>query len=93
MVMLISLGAIKEAMEISIHFMDKASHQIESSDEGMMLAEVEECLEPILSYLEDFDETQRADWAFRMQTADRGWLSSATINSVRGLRLRETNRL
>lgn len=69
--MLVSLSAIPEAMEIAIHFMKEASRQIESSDEGLMLEQVESALEPILEALENHDETQRSAWAFRMQRADR----------------------
>ena len=43
MEMLVSVGASDEAMEIAIHFMGEASRQIEYSDEGMMLEEVEAC--------------------------------------------------
>jgi len=71
MEMLVSLSAIAEAMEIAVHFMEKASRQIEYSDEGMMLEQVEAGLQPILEALENHDETQRSVWALRMQTADR----------------------
>ena len=71
MEMLVSVGASDEAMEIAIHFMGEASRQIEYSDEGMMLEEVEACLQPILDSLKDFDERQRALWSLRMQAADR----------------------
>lgn len=71
MEMLVSLSAITEAMEIAVHFMEKASRQIEYSDEGMMLEQVEASLKPILEALENHDETQRAAWACRMQTADQ----------------------
>ncbi len=70
MELLVSAGALNEAMEIAIHFMEEASHQIEGSDEGMMLEDVEECLQPVLDALENFDETQRSSWAFRMQRSD-----------------------
>ena len=70
MELLVSTGTRDEAMEIAIHFMEKASHQIECSDEGLMLEEVEACLQPVLKLLESLDEAQRASWAFRMQVAD-----------------------
>ena len=71
MEMLVSVGAIPEAMEIAIYFMGEASRQIEYSDEGLMLDEVEASLHPIFEALENHDETQRASWAFQMQAADR----------------------
>ncbi|AMV32714.1 hypothetical protein VN12_11365 [Pirellula sp. SH-Sr6A] len=71
MEMLVSLSAIPEAMEIAIHFMEKASRQIEYSNEGMMLEQVEAGLHPIFEALENHDETQRSEWALRLQTADR----------------------
>ncbi len=69
--MLVSQGALFEAMEIAIDFMRQASHQIECSDEGSMLPEVEDSLQPVLAALESHDETERAAWAFRMLAADR----------------------
>ncbi|MFM8264013.1 MAG: hypothetical protein ACKN9S_17180 [Pirellula sp.] len=71
MEMLVSLSAIAEAMEIAVQFMEKASRQIQYSDEGTMLEQVEAGLQPILEALENHDETQRSAWALRMQTADR----------------------
>jgi hypothetical protein len=71
MEMLVSLSAIAEAMEIAVLFMEKASRQIQYSDEGTMLEQVEAGLQPILEALENHDETQRSAWALRMQTADR----------------------
>lgn len=71
MEMLVSLSALTEAMEIATYFMGQASQQLEYSDEGMMLEEVEKCLQPIFEALENHDETQRSAWAFRMQVADR----------------------
>lgn len=71
MEMLIALSAITEAMEIAVYYMGLASRQIEHSDEGMMLEEVEAGLQPILEALENHDETQRSAWALRMQTADQ----------------------
>ncbi|MFO0904872.1 MAG: hypothetical protein U0939_17840 [Pirellulales bacterium] len=71
MEMLVSLGTLADAMEIAVHFMREASSQIEHSDEGRMLPEVEACLLPILEALESFDAAKRSEWAFRMQVADR----------------------
>lgn len=71
MEMLIALSAITEAMEIAVYYMGLASRQIEHSDEGMMLEEVEAGLQPILEALENHDETQRSTWALRMQSADQ----------------------
>lgn len=71
MEMLVSLGEIGEAMEMAIHFMDRASRQISYSDEGMMLEEVEASLAPVLQAMENQDETQRSSWAMRMQKEDQ----------------------
>lgn len=67
---LLSAGAIAEAMEIATEFMELASHQLECSDEGIMLEEIEEGLQPLLAALEDQNSPQRARWAAQMQRAD-----------------------
>lgn len=69
MEMLVSLGAIREAMEIAIHFMGQASRQLEYSDEGTMLEDIETCLQPVFEALENHEETERSAWAFHMQVA------------------------
>jgi hypothetical protein len=87
--MLISCGAISDAMEIAVHFMEQASRQIENSKEGMMVEEVESCLTPILLALENHDETQRTAWAIRMQLADRvGFVCHTKLQEWSGSRLR-----
>jgi len=58
-------------MEIAIHFVRQASRQLEYSDEGMMLEEIEKSLQPVFEALENHEEAQRSAWAFSMQAADR----------------------
>ena len=70
MEMLVSLDAMGEAMEIAIHFVRQASRQLEYCDEGMMLEEIEKCLQPVFEALENHEEAQRSAWASSMQAAD-----------------------
>ena len=82
MEMLVSLGALDEAREISVHFMEKASYQVECSDEGLMTEEIEECLQPVLLAVENCDPSVRASWAFRMRVADRvGFICEEKLSS------------
>lgn len=85
MKMLVSLDALDEAMDISIHFMEKASHQVECSDEGLMTEEIEEFLQPVLLAVENCDPSIRASWAFRMRVADRvGFICEEKLSSWSG---------
>ena len=85
MEMLVSLDALDEVMEASIHLMEKASYQVECSDEGLMVEEIEECLQPVLLAVENRDPSVRASWAFQMQIADRvGFICSEKLSSWSG---------
>ena len=79
---LLALGALREAGDIAVQFMGDASHQIASSDEGMMLDEVKECLQPVLAAMKGMEVTERAAWAQRMQRADVvGFVCSDILSS------------
>jgi len=82
---MVSADAIAEAMEVAIEFMELASYQLECSDEGMMLEEIEEGLQPLLAALADYNSTQRALWAIQMQNAD-------SVGSVCWKKLQEWSR-
>ena len=85
MEMLVSCDALDEAMEISIQFMEKASYQVECSDEGLMTEEIEECLQPVLLALENYDPPVRTSWSFRMRVADRvGFICEEKLSSWSG---------
>ena len=85
MEMLVSLGALHEAMEVSVHFMEKASYHVECSDEGLMAEVIEACLQPVLLAVENRDLSARSSWAFQMQVADRvGFICREKLSSWSG---------
>lgn len=78
--MLVSINALDEAMEIAVHFMKESSYQVECSDEGLMIEEIEDCLEPVLSAVAHCEPSVRASWASRMRAADRvGYICERTL--------------
>ncbi len=70
---LLELGQWSSVMKLSLELMRKASYQVEPSDEGMMTAEIVECLQVVVS---GFDKTELprgklATWYTEMLRADR----------------------
>jgi hypothetical protein len=62
--------------------MEQASRQIEHSNEGMALEEVEAYFTKVLKSLENQDDTKRTAWAIRMQKADRvGFVCKAKLQA------------
>lgn len=90
--MLATVEAFDEAMEMSVHFMEKASYQVECSDEGLMTEEIEECLQPVLLAAENCDPSVRAAWAFRMRVADRvGFICEEKLSAWSNIENRHAN--
>jgi len=48
---LIAIGQPRSAMKLSLELMDRGSHQVEMSDEGLMTDDIEECPRPIIDAL------------------------------------------
>ena len=48
---LVELGQLRLAMELSLELMKQGSYQVEMSDEGMMTADIEECLAVVVKAL------------------------------------------
>ena len=48
MTRLVDMGYLKEAMELSAELMSQGSYQVEMSDEGLMVDEIESCLKIVI---------------------------------------------
>lgn len=61
------------AMELAVELMKKGSHQMEMSDEGEMMEEIEECLDPVIDAVKDSSLTSdvKLTWQQEMTKADR----------------------
>ncbi len=70
---LIELGQLRPAMELSLELMDKASYQVESSDEGLMTEEIEACFRRVLRALHrcDLPAAEVIAWCAAMIKGDR----------------------
>ena len=66
---MVDVGELAIAKEIAIEFMKKASYQVECSDEGQMVDEIENCLKPVIQAVADNPQLHR-DWAIAMSQAD-----------------------
>ncbi len=83
--MLVKQGAMESAKEIAIEFMGKASYQVECSDEGMMVEEVETCLKPVIRAVKAGDAGSAKSWATMMLAADRvGFICEEELVSLIG---------
>lgn len=60
-------------MELAIELMKKGSHQMEMSDEGEMMEEIEECLDSVIEAVKDSSLSRDAKltWQQDMMNADR----------------------
>jgi len=70
---LVKLGQLPLAMELSLELMKQGSYQVEMSDEGMMTADIEECLAVVIQALKrsDLPPGQRIAWCQAMLKSDR----------------------
>src|SRR5215475_13492547 len=53
---LIDAGQLRPAMQLALEMMKRGSYQVEMSDEGLMTADIEECLTAVLKALEKGDQ-------------------------------------
>lgn len=70
--LLLSQGEVGIAKELAVEFIHKASYQVECSDEGLMVEEIEACLGPVIEAVKAGDAETAKSWMFRMRAADRG---------------------
>ncbi len=80
---LVGAGDLGLAKEIAIEFMEKASYQVECSDEGMMGEHIEACLKPVIQAVANDQLHVHRDWAIAMSQADRtGFLCHSALETI-----------
>jgi hypothetical protein len=83
---LIELGQLRPAMALSLELMNRGSHQVEMSDEGLMTDDIEACLKPVLKALRK-SELPTADviaWCDQMIKSDRvGFICDQELQTLR----------
>lgn len=81
--LLIRAGDLTTAKLIAIEFINKASYQVECSDEGLMTEEIESCLKPLFEAVTAEKWEDRQSWAIAMTQADRcGHICRDAIESL-----------
>jgi len=70
---LVEMRQLRTAMELSLELMKQGSYQVEMSDEGMMTADIEECLAVVVKALKksDLPPTDMIEWCDGMLKSDR----------------------
>jgi hypothetical protein len=74
-------------MELSLELIKQGSYQVEMSDEGMMTADVEECLAVVVTALKksDLPPADAIVWCDRMLKADRvGFIYREELQTLHG---------
>ena len=81
---LIQKNAIEEVKNLALKLMDKGSHQIECSDEGLMQEEIESCLQPVIAAVAKLPDGRQ--WALEMLQHDRmRFLCEKELTELAGL--------
>lgn len=72
--LLVEMGQLRAAMELSLELMDHGSYQVEMSDEGLMTEDIENCLKPVIHDLRkcDLPPAEVIAWCMEMLKRDRG---------------------
>lgn len=68
---LVKLGHLEDAKSLALKLTKDGSYQVESSDEGLMTDDINDCLKPVIRAVKAVGGDQAAKWAFEMQIADR----------------------
>lgn len=83
---LVALGELHLAMELSLELMKQGSRQVEMSDEGLMIPDIEECLRIVLSGVKKSGQTpdEVVTWCVAMIKSDRvGSICDRELGSLR----------
>jgi hypothetical protein len=83
---LIDQGQLRTAMDLSLELMKEGSCQVEMSDEGMMTADIEECLAVVVTSLKKscLPPADVVAWCAAMLKADRvGFIYREELQSLR----------
>jgi hypothetical protein len=79
-------GELRQAMQLALELMKEGSYQVEMSDEGLMSADIEDCLRVVLKALEqcDLPAVEISAWCSAMQANDRvGFIAQESLESLR----------
>jgi uncharacterized Zn finger protein len=83
---LVESGQLRLAMELSLELMNRGSHQVEMSDEGLMTADIEDCLNVVIKALAScqLPAGEISVWCSEMLTADRvRFIAEKPLQSLR----------
>jgi hypothetical protein len=83
---LVTAGQLRLAMQLALELMKQGSYQVEMSDEGLMTADIEDCLSVVLQTLEKSDLPAAAiiAWCSAMLDTDRvGFIAREPLQSLR----------
>ncbi len=83
---LVDSGELRPAMDLSLELMRDGSEQVEMSDEGLMSADIEECLKVVINALKkcNMPADQIANWCSMMLKADRvAFIAKKQLESLR----------
>ena len=83
---LIGLGQWPSAMELSLELMKAGSYQVEMSDEGLMVEDIEDCLNVVFKAVEkcDLPAPKIFTWCCEMLESDRvGCIARPQLQSLR----------
>jgi hypothetical protein len=81
---LIQKNAIEQLKNLALKLMDKGSHQIECSDEGLMQEQIESCLQPVIAAVAKLPDGRQ--WAMEMLQHDRmRFLCEKELTELAGL--------
>ncbi|MFS8083781.1 MAG: hypothetical protein ACMG51_10035 [Ginsengibacter sp.] len=83
---LIASGQLRPAMSLSLELMNRGSHQVEMSDEGLMTTDIEDCLSVVVKALAkcDLPAVEVTAWCTAMLTNDRvGFIAQEPLEALR----------
>jgi hypothetical protein len=83
---LIDSGELHRAMQLALELMKRGSYQVESSDEGMMTEDIEECLSVVITALKkcDLPADEVLTWCSAMLANDRvAFIAREPLQSLR----------
>ena len=83
---LIKAGQLRVAMQLAVELMERGSHQVEMSDEGLMTEDVEACVRVVLKALQkcDLPAAEIAAWCTTMLANDAvGFIAREPLESLR----------
>jgi hypothetical protein len=84
LLLLVQLNRLEEAKSLALKLMADGSHQVESSDEGLMTREISECLMPVIRAVRAAGGEEAVKWAGKMQVADRiGFICDRELAELR----------